>query len=84
MLFWALLLFLALGPSLYMAYLINPVMWVLPPSHFTEDNMEAQRDRGACAGSQSECAVKIGGTPVPRILTPQQYGLVLAFGWEAC
>lgn len=84
MVFGALLLYLALGPSLYMACPINPVTWVLPPSHFTEDNTEAQRDRGTCAGSQSECAVKIGVTPVPRILTTRRYGLVLAFAWEAC
>lgn len=53
----------ALVPSLYMAYLMNPVSWVLAPSHFTQDNMEALRDRVTCPNSWSESVEKVRGHP---------------------
>lgn len=55
--FWALIMYLALVPSLYVAYLINPESWVLPPSHFTEDNAECLSE--PLVQAQSEDVVKV-------------------------
>lgn len=61
--FWVFVMYPALEPSLHMAYLMNPVSWVLAPSHFTQDNTEALRDRVTCPSSWSECMAKVRGHP---------------------
>lgn len=61
----------------------NPGSWVLPFSHFTEDNIKVLRDGAPCPSSQRNVFLKVSVSPAPEPLTTS-YGFVLGFVWEAC